>query len=47
MLRHSLTTELRLPAVLKIKLAVQGAEYSPGHDPRTDPLRSVMEFLLV
>ena len=30
----------------KIQLAAQGAEHGPGHDPRTDHLRPVIEFLL-
>jgi len=30
----------------KILLAATGQEHGPGHDPRTDHLRSVIEFLL-
>jgi hypothetical protein len=30
----------------KIQLAAQGAEHGPGHDPRTDHLRPVIDFLL-
>lgn len=30
----------------KFRLAVQGAEHGPGHDPRTDHLRPVLEYLL-
>ena len=30
----------------KILLATQGAEHGSGHDPRTDHLRPVIEFLL-
>ncbi len=30
----------------RIQLAAQGAEHGPGHDPRTDHLRPVIEFLL-
>ena len=30
----------------KILLAAQGAEHGPGHDPRTDHLRPVIEYLL-
>ena len=29
-----------------IQLAAQGTEYGPGHDPRTDHLRPVIEYLL-
>ena len=29
-----------------MQLAAQGAEHSPGHDPRTDHLRPVIDFLL-
>ncbi len=30
----------------KIMLAAQGAEHGPGHDPRTDHLQPVIDFLL-
>ena len=30
----------------KLELAAQGAEHGPSHDPRTDHLRPVIEFLL-
>jgi len=30
----------------RIQLAAQGAEHGPGHDPRTDHLRPVIDFLL-
>lgn len=30
----------------KIQLAAQGMEHGPGHDPRTDHLRPVIDFLL-
>ena len=30
----------------KIQLAAQGAEHGPGHDPRTDHLRPIIDFLL-
>ena len=30
----------------KISLTAQGAEHGSGHDPRTDHLRPVIEFLL-
>ena len=30
----------------KIQLAARGADHGPGHDPRTDHLRPVIDFLL-
>ncbi|WP_188816431.1 hypothetical protein [Hymenobacter cavernae] len=30
----------------KIQLAVQGTDHGPGHDPRTDHLRPVIDYLL-